>query len=251
MIRICFIALFLLSGCRATQVVSLNEVALATTGPVGVYVQSFGGSVSIIADPTVLGTIVSANQHEEGVGAVPVARLYMECSTFIENGPLGEVIHVNAVCDNDPLHLVTANIVVRARDIHGVTVLNRAGDIIVQGASGPLHIETSDGSVRVVTPLVMNEDVLIENRRGDIIYRVRSESSGLIDATAIGGEATLDLRQGNAVILHGSTGDRLKAQFNDGVNPLVMRTFQGDIRIHVNPDPIGSEPLFSTDWISW
>jgi hypothetical protein len=73
----------------------------------------------------------------------------------------------------------------------------------------------------------------------------------MINATAIGGEATLDLRQGNAVILPGSTGDHLSAQFNDGVNPITMRTVEGDIRIHVNPDPIGSEPLFSTDWISW
>lgn len=251
MVRICFIALFLLSGCRATQVVNLNEVKLATVGPIAVYVQSFGGSVTIIADPTIQGAIVTANQQEEGVGTVPVARLYMTCSTYIENSPLGEIVHVNAVCDDDPLHLVSANIVVRARDIYGVTVLNRAGNIIVQGASGPLHIETSDGDVRVITPLVMNEAVLIENRRGDIIYRVRSESSGLIDATAIGGEATLDLRQGNAVILPGSTGDRLIARFNDGSNPIVMRTFEGDIRIHVNPDPIGSEPLFSTDWISW
>ena len=175
----------------------------------------------------------------------------MVCSTFIENGPLGEVVHVVATCDDDPLHLVSANIVVRAKDIHGVTILNRSGDIVVQGSSGPMRLETSDGDVRIVTPLVMNEQVLVENRRGNIIYRVRSESSGMINATAIGGEATLDLRQGNAVILPGSTGDHLSAQFNDGVNPITMRTVEGDIRIHVNPDPIGSEPLFSPDWISW
>jgi hypothetical protein len=251
MARICFIVLFLLAGCRATQVVNLNEVSLVTTGPVAVNIQSFGGTVTVIADPDIAGAVVSANQYEDGLGTVPVPRLYMVCSTFIENGPLGEVVHVVATCDDDPLHLVSANIVVRAKDIHGVTILNRSGDIVVQGSSGPMRLETSDGDVRIVTPLVMNEQVLVENRRGNIIYRVRSESSGMINATAIGGEATLDLRQGNAVILPGSTGDHLSAQFNDGVNPITMRTVEGDIRIHVNPDPIGSEPLFSTDWISW
>ncbi|MBT4530639.1 MAG: hypothetical protein HOC27_05490 [Phycisphaerae bacterium] len=251
MARICFIVLFLLAGCRATQVVNLNEVSLVTTGPVAVNIQSFGGTVTVIADPDIAGAVVSANQYEDGLGTVPVPRLYMVCSTFIENGPLGEVVHVVATCDDDPLHLVSANIVVRAKDIHGVTILNRSGDIVVQGSSGPMRLETSDGDVRIVTPLVMNEQVLVENRRGNIIYRVRSESSGMINATAIGGEATLDLRQGNAVILPGSTGDHLSAQFNDGVNPITMRTVEGDIRIYVNPDPIGSEPLFSTDWISW
>lgn len=251
MFRICFIAFFLLSSCRSTQVVDLNSVALKTSGPIAVYVQSFGGSVTIIADPSVSGVIVSANQHEEGLGTVPVARLYMDCSVYIENGPLGETLHVIATCENDPLHTVTANIVIRAKDIHGVTVLNERGDIVVKGISGSVNIQTRDGDVLIVTPLVMNEQVTVENRRGNIVYRVRSESSGLIDATAINGEATLDLRNGNAIILPGSTGDHLVARFNDGVNLITMRTVEGNVRIFVVPDPLGSEPLFTTDWISW
>lgn len=251
MIRICFISLFILAGCRSTQVVDLNSVALSTRGPVAINVKSFGGIVTILADPKVSGVVVSANQHEEGLGTVPIARLYMDCSTYIENGPLGQTVYVVATCEDDPLHTVTANIVIRARDIHGVTVENERGDIVVRGVSGPIDIQTRDGNVLVVTPLVMNERVLIENRRGDIVYRVRSESSGLIDATAINGEATLDLRSGNAVILPGSTGDHLSAQFNGGLNPLTMRTVEGNIRIHVVADPVGSEPMFTAEWISW
>jgi len=175
----------------------------------------------------------------------------MDCSVYIENGPLGETLHVIATCENDPLHTVTANIVIRAKDIHGVTVMNERGDIVVRGISGSVNIQTRDGDVLIVTPLVMNEQVTVENRRGNIVYRVRSESSGLIDATAINGEATLDLRNGNAIILPGSTGDHLVARFNDGVNPITMRTVEGNVRIFVVPDPLGSEPLFTTDWISW
>ena len=175
----------------------------------------------------------------------------MDCSTYVENGPLGETVYVIATCEDNPLHTVTANIVIRARDIHGVTVDNERGDIIARGISGPVNIQTRDGNVLIVTPLVMNEQVLVENRRGDIVYRVRSESSGLIDATAINGEATLDLRNGNAVILPGSSGDHLSARFNDGLNPLTMLTVEGNIRIHVVADPVGSEPMFTAEWISW
>ena len=97
----------------------------------------------------------------------------------------------------------------------------------------------------------MNEDVLIENRRGDIVYRVRAESSGSIDATAMNGEASLDLRYGQAVILPGSTGDHLVAEFNGGKNSLIMRTVDGNVRIFVVADPVGSEPWISTEWLTW
>ena len=251
MFRICFIFIFFLTSCQSTQVVDLNSVSLETSGPVAINVQSFGGAISIVVDPDVGGTLISANQYEEGLGAVPIAKLYMDVSAYIEHGPLGETVHVIATCENDPLHTVTANIVIRARDIHGVSVVNERGDVTVKGISGPVNIQSRDGDVRIVTPLVMNEQVMVENRRGNIVYRVRSESSGHIDATAINGEATLDVRYGNAVILPGSTGNHLVASFNDGLNPITMRTVEGNIRIFVVPDPIGSEPLFESDWISW
>ncbi len=251
MFRICFTVLFFLAGCQSTQVVDLNTANLNTRGPVSIDVQTFAGTVTIIADPTVLGTVVSANQYEDGLGAVPVAKLYMKTTTYVEKGPLGETVYVVATCDDDPLHLITANIVIRSKNIHGVRVENGRGDITLKGITGAVNVQTRDGDVRIVTPLVMNEQVTVENRRGNIVYRVRSESSGMIDATAINGEATLDLRYGHAVILPGSTGDHLSAQFNDGENKITMRTVDGNVRIHVNPDPIGSEPLFTTDWISW
>jgi len=231
--------------------VRLNEITLQTNGPIAVNVRSFGGTVTVIADPTVAGTVVSANQYEKGIGTVPVARLYMDVATYIEMGPLGETVRVIATCDDDPLNMVTAHIVIRAKNIHGVSVINGHGDVTLKGISGSINIQTRDGDVRIVTPLVMNEEVTVENRRGKIVYRVRSESSGLIDATAINAEATLDLRHGNAIILPGSTGEHLVAQFNDGMNPITLRTVGENIRIHVSPDPIGSEPYFETDWISW
>ncbi len=238
-------------GCRSTQVVDLETVSLKTVGPVAVDVHSFGGSVTIIANPEVGGTIISANQHEDGFGTIPIAKLHMDVATYIETGILGETVYVVATCEDNPLHVVSANIVIQARNIHGVTINTDRGDVIVEGITGPVDIQTRDGDVRILTPLIMNEQVTVENRRGNIVYRVRGESSGLIDATAVNGEATLELRHGNAVILPGSTGDHLVARFNDGMNPITMRTTEGNVRIFVVPDPIGSEPLFETDWISW
>ena len=249
--KLCFITALTLGGCQTTQVVEFDTTTLETSGPVAVVVSSFGGDVTIIADPTVLRTTVWARQLELGLGEIPMPSLHMECATYVEPTPWGEIVHVVATCNDNPLGIISAEITVRAHSIHGVTVETSHGDITLLGITGELNIRCSDGDVRVVTPYVMNEDVLIENRRGDIVYRVRAESSGSIDATAMNGEASLDLRYGQAVILPGSTGDHLVAEFNGGKNSLIMRTVDGNVRIFVVADPVGSEPWISTEWLTW
>ncbi len=249
--KICLISMLALAGCQSQQVVNYKATNLPTVGPVEIDVQSFSGDVKIIVDPTVVGTVVTAMQLEDSIDEVPLARAKMRCTTEIETGVTGQIVHIVATCDDNPLNLISAEIVVRANSIHGVTVSTKDGDVTLLGVSGAISIQTSDGDVRVVTPQVINSAVTIENRRGNIVFRVRGESSGIIDATAIGGDASLDLRQGEATILPGSTGDHLVAKFNGGTNAITMRTVDGNIRIHVVADPVGSEPLFSTDWISW
>jgi DUF4097 and DUF4098 domain-containing protein YvlB len=249
--KLCFIAILVLAGCQSQQVVNFNVATLATSGPVAIDVQSFAGNVTIIVDPSVVGTLVQATQLEIGLDGVPERNVHMTCTTNVETGITGQTVHVVATCENNILDLVSAEIVIKAKSIHGVSVTTSNGNVTLLGISGPIDIRTKDGDVRVVTPLVMNEHVSIENRRGNIVYRVRGESSGIIDATAINGEVALDLRQGKAIILPGSTGDHLVATFNDGTNPIIMRTVDGDVRLYVVADPVGSEPLFNTDWISW
>ncbi len=249
--KLCYISILAMTSCQTTQVVNFNTTTLNTSGPVSIDVKSFSGDVTIIADPSILQTTVSAKQLELGLGEVPMPDLHMECSTYIEPTPWGEIVHVDATSYDNPLGTISAEITVRANSIHGVTVETENGDVTLLGITGELNIHTSDGYVRIVTPLVMNEDVLVENRRGDIVYRVRAESSGSIDATAMNGEASLDLRYGEAVILPGSTGDHLVADFNNGVNSIEMRTVDGNIRIFVVSDPVGSEPWISTEWLTW
>ncbi len=243
--------MFLLASCQSPQVVNFNTATLDTQGPVAIDVQSFGGDVTIVVDPTVVGTQVIANQLEIGVDGVAERNVHMTCTTNIETGITGDIVHVVATCSDNPLALVSAEVIIKAKSIHGVSVTTANGDVTLLGVSGAIDIQTKDGDVRVVTPLVMNERVSIENRRGHIVYRVRGESSGIIDATAMNGEVALDVRQGDATILPGSTGDHLEANFNGGTNPIIMRTVDGDVRIYVVADPVGSEPLFNTDWISW
>lgn len=249
--NLCFIAILALAGCQSPQAVEYTSAHLATSGPVEINVQSFGGNVTVIADPAVIGTVVSAQQLERRNSEIQIVEPKIECTTEIKTSETGQVVFVNATCDDNALQLIHADIVIRAASIHNVSIETTRGNVTLLGISGAISISTNDGDVRIVTPLVINEPVTIENRRGDIVYRVRGESSGKIDATAVNGRASLDLRQGEATILEGSTGDHLVANFNGGIHPIAMRTVDGDIRIAVVADPVGSEPLLNTDWISW
>jgi hypothetical protein len=249
--KLCSILFLAIAGCQSQQVVQFNTEILDTRGPVSIQVDSFGGDVTIIVDPTVVGTVVTANQLEVGQNGLPERNAQMRCATQIESGILGEVVHVSATAIDNPLDLISAEIIVKASSVHGVRVHTSDGNVSLLGISGPIDVQTNDGDVRVVTSLVMNEMVSIENRHGNIVYRVSGDSSGKIDATAINGEVAFDLRQGDATILPNSTGDRLVADLNDGTNTLNMRTVDGDVRIYVLDNPAGSEPFFNTDWVSW
>jgi hypothetical protein len=251
MFRFCFIAIFALAGCQSPYVIHLPTKTLDTSGPVSIDVRSFGGDVTIVADPSVTGVTVWVLQRDVGAHRQDQLVQQIEFSADVERSSIGEIVHIVVSDTGGPLRTIRADVTVRANTIHGVSIETEHGDVVVVGITGYLNIRTSDGDVRIVTPKAMTDPVAIENRRGDILYRVRRESSGMIDAIAMNGTATLELHYGDGVILPGTTSDHLIASFNNGVNPVIMRTVDGNVRISVVADPMGSEPLFNTDWITW
>ena len=140
--KLCCIAMFVLVGCQSQQVVNFNTATLQTRGPVEIDVQSFGGDVTIIVDETVEGTQVFANQLELGTDGVPEPNVQMVCNTNIETGVNGETVHVITTCDDNPLGLIRAEIVIKAKSIHGVSVITANGDVTLLGVSGAINIET-------------------------------------------------------------------------------------------------------------
>jgi len=244
------IFILFLSGCQSSQVLTFEPTTLATIGPVAIEVTSFAGDVTIIADESQQSTTVHVEQRDDGYQGENLTPRF-QWHSRIEPSDLGQMVIVEATTQDDALHTLHADIVITAPSVQGIKVQTTRGDVSAYGISGSVHIQTNDGDVRIVTPLVMNEEVFIENRRGDITMRIRGESSGTIDATAMNGKASLNVRHGEVVILPGSTGDHVMARFNLGTNQYVMRTVDGDIRISVVEDPIGDEPWFDFEWFSW
>lgn len=251
MLRISFILIIALTSCRSTYVLNLPPATLGVNGPVSIDVKSFAGDVTVVADPAISDAVITVEQRDIGndVTQTPVSRI--NWSANVNMGSIGEVLSVVAASEDDALRSLRADMTIRTPVIHDVSIRTQQGNVTVIGTSGSLTIQTSDGDVRVVTPHAINQKVTIENRRGDIVYRVTGESSGIVDATAMNGAASLDVRQGEATILPGTTGDHLVASFNDGLNPIIMRTVEGDIRLYVLENPIANEPWFTADWVSW
>ncbi|MEE2819513.1 MAG: DUF4097 family beta strand repeat-containing protein [Planctomycetota bacterium] len=240
-----------LSGCSTKQVMTFPKRTLETAGPIAVDVQSFAGDVTIIVDETIQDATIDVVQRIEGFeeNEDPVKRI--DWTSRIDQSSSGETLRLTLNCDSNPLQTVFADAVVRAPSIDNVTIRTKKGDVDVFGMTGTLDIKTSDGDVLVATPLPMNEHVTIETVRGDIRYRVREESAGRIDLTAVSGTAAFNMRFGEGIILPGSTGEKLKASFNHGQNNVVMRTVEGDITVDIVQNPIGDMPAFDFEWPLW
>ena len=104
----------------------------------------------------------------------------------------------------------------------------------------PVNISTTEDDVRVMTNWAMVEPVTIRNDRGDIDYRVRGESTGMVKAETTDGRVLHDCRY-SRVRISQHTDRQLTLQFNEGQNPIDLFTVEGDIRVSVlnNPTEVG------------
>ena len=103
-------------------------------------------------------------------------------------------------------------------------------------AARGLYPLPSEGDVRAMTPWAMTKPVTIITSEGTIDYRIRGESTGVFDAESHGGLVKQRCEYGHWLALSGDH-DRFLAVLNNGKNPVVLRTSDGDIRIAVVPDP--------------
>ena len=242
---------FVASGCSSKQVMTFPQRTLETAGPVAVDIQSFAGDVTVIVDESLQNATIDVVQRIEAYPEHEEPVKQIDWTTSIDKSSSGEILMLKLTCDSNPLQTVFADAVVRAPMIDNVTIRTKKGDVDVFGVTGTLEIKTSDGDVLVATPLPMNEQVTIETVRGDIRYRVREESAGKIDLTAVSGTTAFNMRFGEGVILPGSTGEKLRASFNHGQNDVVMRTVEGDITVDIVQNPIRDMPPFEFDWPLW
>ncbi len=240
-LTILVLALVSLTGCG--RVVSMPTVALDLAGPVAVDLESFGGQVIVKASPDITNPRVKVEletthgfmRHDEGIRSL----LEIDYSVDVVGGSLGQTLRIRASTRHAEPHFQRVNFKIEVPEVQGLRIHTSNGKVEAFGVAGAIDIRTSDGNVRLATPLPLREPVSIVDNQGTIEMRVRGESAGELDLQTVGGRVFPWLRYGETIVHPGTSDVAFLATWNEGNNPIVLRAVDGDIRFVVVPDPLG------------
>lgn len=228
-----------------------DPILLATSGPVSVDVDSFAGSVSVRANPTISETRVSVERASHRgwfkyeTAGDELARIeYVVGLDRDLSG--GEVVTVRADHLGQMSAFGRANIRIETPELESVRIRTTRGDVLVLDQRGEIDIRTTHGDVRVATPWPARDAVSIVNQDGDVDYRIRGESTGRFDLETVNGVVNHRCKYGTwRGIGPDNRSDRMVAVLNNGDNPVVIRTTEGDIDVAVVHDPVGLGPFLT------
>jgi hypothetical protein len=245
----------ILSGCLSSQGLAGKTIHLDTAGPLVIDVESFAGNVRVAANPMAAGTTIRVHRRADyGVGRRGEGLEAMEgieWSARIQPGDLGQVLRVQAWCEQNPLNLLYADIEIVAQNIENLYIKTQRGSVEAVDVTGNISVITSDGIVRIASNHPLLGAVSVQNRRGDVFYRVRGESTGHFECTTSGGETAVDAEHGRLELLPGTARGRLFAVLNSGKNPIRLRTTDGDVRVSITKTPTIGLPWTGGDWLQW
>ena len=233
-----------LGGCGTPSLMG-EPILLATQGPVAVDVVSFGGDVTVNADPTLQWATIEVHlKATHGFRRNREAQeslVNIRYSARIVAGEHGPVLQVRTWSTDREPWFQRAHVEINLPRVRGLTVRTTNGTIEALNVGGEIDIECSNGDVRVMTNVRMLRAVTIHNDHGDIDYRVPYGSTAAFTCHSIGGSVDGRIREGRYVVHTGTDHATLVATLNEGTNPVKLTTSGGDIRIAVveNPTDVG------------
>jgi hypothetical protein len=223
-----------------------DPIILAVAGPVAVDVDSFGGDVIVIADAKLSqATVTVTREATHGSARKKEAKRSLAeigYSAVVVPGAAGPELEIRTWTGHAEPHHQRAHLEIGVPAVNGLNLRARRGFVEAIDLEGEVHIECSEGDVRIMTNRPMQRAVTVLNRQGDIDYRVRGESTGSFDCEVADGEVFYRARQGRFIV-DKATNRTLRATLNDGSNPILLRTSGGDIRVAVvhNPGQVGEK----------
>ena len=123
----------------------------------------------------------------------------------------------------------------------GVRVRNAGGKIKIIGATGVIDAESGapdreGGDIEIRTDGPIHEPITAWSSHGDVKMVVSKDSSGTIELVAPRGRVTFDGRYGVTEHSRPERG-RWTGIWNDGINPITLRTDDGDALIMIADHP--------------
>lgn len=218
-----------------------DPIVLEALGPIEVDVINFAGDVLIEVDPdATTATIAMTRRATHGYGRTEEAEYSLsqiDASVGLTGGELGQRLVVRTWTDHAEPHFQRVDMRITVPETEGVYVETRRGRVQARNVAGPIEVTNDEGEIRVMTTRAIDDPVMLINHGGDVVFRVRGESRGFIDAATIRGKVSHHLRYGELRILPGTSHNRLFAELNNGENPIVLRAADGDVMVAVVSSP--------------
>jgi DUF4097 and DUF4098 domain-containing protein YvlB len=213
----------------------------AIAGPIAIDIESFNGNVIIRANEELARATVAVTRrsvHGYGRRDEAIAALdEIDVDVQIVPSSLGQQLQIRTSTTNVEPHFLRTDITIEAPVIDDLRVRTSNGHVTAIFVAGDIDIATNDGNVRLMTPRALRRPVTITNIAGNIDFRIRGESTGLLDCRSIRGRVRHHAMYGTMSIHTGTSFDTLLATLNGGENPVTLRTVDGDIRIAIVAEP--------------
>ncbi len=254
-----------LGGCIATPTSSLERmnnsvvygqmavddprIVVATDGPVDIDIDSFGGTVLVEAIPGLKNTIIEPVRHaNHGHLRRDEAEASLENMDYVVElipGDLNrETVRVVATSDDLKEHFQGVDFRIRTADLGSVRVRTDHGRVWVKNNKGGVDVETSHGDIRVITDHAMNDPIILVTKEADVDYRAPKGSTGIYDLRSIGGLVYNRFTEARVVSTSPDNDPAtFVAEVGGGLNPVLVRTTYGDIRVAVTEFPTGVGPI--------
>jgi len=119
-----------------------------------------------------------------------------------------------------------------------ITVYNRGGPVMIVGAAGAVQVENGRGPVesewwdddawiQLRTPAAIDQPVALVTDSGDVAIILGPAARGALDLQSPAGIPNARARVGTFDQFR-ATGHSITARYNDGANPILLRTDNGD-----------------------
>jgi len=232
-LALCVAAMLLLGGCFGPGVRKMKVTPPAGAQGLAFDVRNARGAVTLRVDPNAEKIRAKARLRDDRFLPWPrrevrrAVEFYPDVQTPIEGRAVANFIVESSRAARD--HHV--DVAITTPRCEGVRV-NAAGPIKLIGVAGAVEAETPQGEIELWTNQPLTEPVTLNTGDGSIFLRISPESTGEFELHAPQGQVTLHswttAPHGRSESPHYFTG-----ALNDGANPIVARTQDGDVTVRV------------------
>jgi hypothetical protein len=225
------------------------EIVVATSGPVDIDIESFGGTVVVEAVPGLQNTIIEPVRRarhghlrrDDAVSSLDAMDYVVE---LIPGDLDRETVRIVASSSGAESHFQGVDFRIRTADLGSVKVRTGRGRVWVKNNTGGVDVQTTHGDIRVITLHPMNDPIVLVTKEGEVDYRAPKGSTGIYDLRSIGGLVYNRFTQARVISTSAENGPAIfVAEVGGGLNPVLVRTTYGDIRVAVTENPTGVGPV--------